>query len=83
MHRPARVIDLYREAHASGDPAQLLRAAIIAMADRYARSSGDHGFAWADQNSNDKARAIRAKKRQRLALERLTAALAALTGGAR
>lgn len=81
--RPARVSDLYREAHASGDPAQLLRAAILAMAERYANSSGDHGFAWAVGDSARQRRAIRAMKRRRLALERLTAALAALTGGAR
>ncbi|MEV4521434.1 hypothetical protein AB0J77_14495 [Micromonospora tulbaghiae] len=81
--RPLRVIDVYREAHASGDPAQLLRAAILAMAVRYATAASDHGFACVDGTAAARAHAIRAMKRRRLALERLTAALAALTGGAR
>ncbi|MEV7267104.1 hypothetical protein AB0N38_26430 [Micromonospora aurantiaca] len=79
--RPARVTDLYREAHASDDPALLLRAAIIAMAVRYARSSGNHGFACGAGTHAERVRHSRAEKRRRLALERLTAALVALAGG--
>ncbi|MCZ7434801.1 hypothetical protein O7598_31180 [Micromonospora sp. WMMC241] len=81
--RPPRVVDVYRAAHASGDPAQLLAAAILAMAERCARAASDHGYAWAAGDSAGRTRAIRAMKRRWVALNRLTAAHTALTGGAR
>jgi len=63
--------------------ADQLRAAIIAMVTRYGASSMDFAMAVARARPDDAEWHARAKSRRFCAIQRLTRALANLSGGAR